>query len=198
MELKLQMVSSVADDAIRACEEWRERLVKSEKSGRISAAALSSVLVLVGSAIVILISDVTPLRLTDFLMQSGSTTYFAVVGPVSVGTGLLYYVISRHRPSAYSNLSDLIQRSKAENRTRPNAILMLTEQMVTRVLPQAKHDKFDSAIAYGILAFFLTAFIFPLNLPIATVVWVYFRYEAEAEFNRETTRFSNWKMRLQA
>ena len=188
--------ASIADDVIRASEQWYSRLVSSEKGGRALMSLLCGLLVFLGSIIIIFVSDSTPYKLTDYFIQYGATLYFEISIGASFGIGLLYYLFSSKRKSSYDELAKLIAQAKIEGESRPEPILALINH-VTGLLPKANQDRYDSAFLYGVLAFFLTAFLFPWNFIIALVIWLYFRYEASSEFNREILRFDAWKLRFQ-
>ncbi len=189
--------TSVAEDVIQDSERWYRELTTSENKDRIAAAILSGFLVLLGAIILILASDLTPYKLTDYFIQYGSAFFFEVAGSASILAGLLYYFIKRRRESKYAGLRELIERAKVEGQSRHEVMLNLISQMLG-VLPKIRDSKRDTAFFYGILVFILTVFLFPWNLFLAVAIWLYFRYEATSEFNREITRFDNWKVRYQS
>ncbi len=193
----MESASSVKDDVIRASEKWYSYLTGSEKEGRWATAVLCGLSVFLGSLLIIMAFDATPFKLTDYFIQYGSELYFEVAGVASICSGLLYYIIARRRKSKYTELHELIERAKIEGQSRPEIMIELINVM-TSILPKVRDSKRDTGFFYGVLVFFLTAFLFPYNLVLALVVWLYFRYEASSEFNREMTRFDNWKLKLQS
>ncbi len=104
----------VADDLIHASGVWYARLTGSERNGRVADAVLSAMLVLVGSIVLIAVSGATPYNLTGYFLENGSTVYFEAVGLVSILAGILYYTLARRRLSRYADLSQMIERAKAE------------------------------------------------------------------------------------
>ncbi len=186
---------SFAEDVIQASERCYAQLAGSEKSNRIALAFLSALLVFLGSIVAVLVLNATPYKPTEYLVQYGPAPYFEIVGLSSIIAGVLYYLIARRRPSRYANLLELIKRAKSEGQSRPELISELVRQ-VMGVLPEIRQDKYNDSLFYGILAFFLTAFLFPWNLIIVVAIWLYFRYEATSEYTREIIRFDNWKARL--
>jgi hypothetical protein len=198
-EKRRQMAQSIsiANDIIQASERCYGQLAGSEKGNRIAWAFLSALLVFVGSIVLILVLDATPFKPTDYFLQNGPALYFEVVGVLSIATGVLYYVLAMRRPSKYVSLSELISRARREGESNREVLLELVSQMI-QVLPKMKQDKYDDSFFYGVLAFFLTAFLFPWNLVIAVAIWLYFRYEATSEYSREIMRFDNWKIKLQS
>ena len=195
--MSLTTASSVKEDVIRASEKWYSYLASSEKNDRKADAILPGVLVFLGSIIIIIASDATPYKLTDYFIQYGAALYFEIVGIASISAGLLYYILVRRRQSKYAALGELIKRAKVEGQSRSEIILTLIDQMIA-VLPKVRDDKRNTGFFYGTLAFFLTAFLFPWNLFLAVAIWLYFRYEATIEFNREIMRFDNWKLKFQS
>ena len=187
--------TSIASDIIQASEDCYAQLAGSEKGNRIAWAFISALIVFVGSIVLILVLDATPYTLTNYFLQNGPALYFEVVGTLSVATGVLYYVLARRRPSKYASLRQLIEAAKSEGEARQEVLLELVSRMI-QILPKMKQDKYDDSFFYGVLAFILTAFLFPWNLVIAVAIWLYFRYEATAEYTREILRFDGWKMRL--
>ncbi len=195
--MSIASASSIKDDVIDASEKWYSFLTGSEKEGRWATAILCGVLVFLGSLLIVIASDATPFKLTDYFIHYGSELYFEVAGIASICSGLIYYMIARRRRSKYTELHELIERAKIEGQSRPEIMIELINAM-TSILPKVRDSKRDTAFFFGVLAFFLTAFLFPYNLVLALVVWLYFRYEASSEFNREMTRFDNWKLKFQS
>ena len=196
--MQLTGAPSVEEDVIEASQKWYSYLYNSEKSGRLFMSVLSAFLVFVGSLVVIFVSDMTSFKLTSYIIQYGPVPYFEITGVVAIVTGVLYYIFaSRHR-SKYARLHEDILMAKTEGKSKPQALLMLVSEMIEQVLPTVRQAKYDSAFLYGVIAFFLTAFLFPWNLILAIGIWLYFRYEASSEYNREIMRFDNWKLRLQS
>ncbi|MDG6998786.1 MAG: hypothetical protein JRN15_06700 [Nitrososphaerota archaeon] len=193
----MESASSVKDDVIGASEKWYSYLTGSEKEGRWATAVLCGVLVFLGSLLITIASDATSFKLTDYFFQYGSELFFEVAGVASICSGLIYYMIARRRKSKYTELHELIERAKIEGPSRPEIMIELINA-ITSILPKVRDSKRDTAFFLGVLAFFLTAFLFPYNLVLALVVWLYFRYEASSEFNREITRFDNWKLKFQS
>ncbi|MDG7001343.1 MAG: hypothetical protein JRN15_19780 [Nitrososphaerota archaeon] len=193
----MALAESIADDVIHASEKWYNQLASSERNDRLATAVLFAVLVFLGSIIVIAVSDATPYKLTKYFLQYGSAVYFEIVGIASVFVGVLYYILARRRRSSFSTLRELISQSKTKDRSKHEVILALVNQMID-VLPRVRQDKYNSALLYGVIAFFLMAFLFPFNLFLAVPVWLYFRYEATSEYRREIMRFDNWKLKLQS
>lgn len=154
-------------------------------------------LVFLGSTILIIAWDRTPFKLTEYFIEYGSTLYFEVVGIASISAGLLYYLVVRRRKSKYTALHELIERARVEGQSRPEIILALIDQMIS-ILPKVRDSKRDTALFYDVLVFFLTTFLFPFNLFLAVAIWLYFRYEATSEFNREIMRFDDWKLKFQS
>lgn len=190
-------VSSVKDDLIEESEKLYTSLVASEKSDRMVASILSGALILLGSAIIILASDVTARRLTDYFIHYGSTFYFEIAGMASIFAGLIYYSLAKRRKSKYAELKQVIEEAKSEGQSSRETALRLISK-VTSILPTVRDGKRDTAFFYGVLTFFLVAFLFPFNLILALAVWLYFRYEATSEFERKMTKFDNWKVKFQS
>jgi len=134
---------SVADDVIQASAWWYAQLTSSEKNDRITTGVFSALLAFVGSIIIILVSDATPYRLTDYFLQYGSTFYLGLVGPASIAVGVLYYILARRHPSRYNDLNALIEHAKVEGRSRPEIIL---------ILPKVRQDRYNTAFSYGVLS----------------------------------------------
>ena len=190
-------VISIKDDVVGASERLYSYLVGSEKEGRWVTAIFCGLFVFLGSLLLIIASEATPFKLTEYFFHNGSELFFGVVGVASISSGLLYYFVARRRESKYTNLRELIERAKAEGQSRPEIMIDLINA-ITTILPKIRDGKRDSAFFYGVLVFFLTAFLFPFNLFLALPVWLYFRYEANSEFNRQMNRFDNWKLKFQA
>ena len=114
-----------------------------------------------------------------------------------------YFIIERVQKPRFSELSDALaeMRRAKENQNLLEKTLHLIDRM-TECLPEVKKRRREDSFMYGVAAFILVSFLrtttFPgLNVLIGVLVWLYFRYEATKDYEREVSRFEEWRRRFE-
>ncbi|HEV2225237.1 MAG TPA: hypothetical protein VGR56_00370 [Nitrososphaerales archaeon] len=122
--------------------------------------------------------------------------FLAAVG-VGAGAGGVMYAIRRRRGFKFEELGVLLERMKT-GRTSSEDGLRLTDVMhqAARI---ARKQRLDSAFEYGVGAFIVVSVI-GLNAGFGAlagvVVYLYFRFEALRDYEREDQRYENSKKEL--
>ena len=182
--------------SLDSSEEWRNFLASNERNDRIANSVLSGLIVWVVAIISMIVLDATGRTLTEFLTRTDSSgIMLGLIAIASVAVGAVAFLILDRRESRYAELRIEINKIRVGRKEDPNALANLVAKMLD-VLPEVKKRKYDSALLYGFVSFFLTAFIFPFSLLIAIGIWLYFRYESTKDYDREIRKFENWKAEL--
>lgn len=177
-------------------EDWCNFLASNERNDRIANSVLSGLIVWVVAIISMIVLDATGRTLTEFLTRTDSSgIMLGLIAIASVAVGAVAFLILDRRESRYAELRIEINKIRVGRKEDPNALANLVAKMLD-VLPEVKKRKYDSALLYGVVSFFLTAFIFPFSLLIAIGIWLYFRYESTKDYDREIRKFENWKAEL--
>ena len=107
---------------------------------------------------------------------------------------------------ALQELKRAINEKKAKETNVIEKTLQLIDQMSLWV-PKLKQHKSDEAQAYGFAALLIVAFVsflfgtwivgLPISILIATIVWLYFRYEKRKEAELQIQEFNAWKQKFE-
>ena len=116
---------------------------------------------------------------------------------IGVGAGLLMYFIGRRRGFKFAELGTLLDRMKAGKASSEDGLRLM--DMMHQVALEARKQRFDSAFEYAVAAFILVAVV-GLNTGLGAlagvIVYLYFRFEATKEYEREDQRYENSKKEL--
>ncbi len=123
----------------------------------------------------------------------------AFLGSIAIGVaaGLIMYAVRRKRGFKFAELGDLLSKLKGGRASSEDG-LRLMDVMHQAALVMRK-QRLDSAFEYGVVAFVLVSVI-GLNAAIGAlagvVVYLYFRFEAIREYEREDERYEDSKTEL--
>jgi ABC-type multidrug transport system fused ATPase/permease subunit len=123
----------------------------------------------------------------------------AFLGAIATGVaaGTVMYAIRRRRGFKFAELGALLDKMKV-GKTASEDGLRLTDVM-HRVALTARKQRLDSAFEYGVAAFILVS-LMGLNAGIGglagVIVYLYFRFEAFREYEREDARYEDSKKEL--
>ena len=122
---------------------------------------------------------------------------FSIAVVIGAAAGLVTYLIRRRRGFKFAELGALLSRMKAGGASSEDGLRLMDamHQAATAV----KKRRLDSAFEYGVVAFALVALI-GLNAGIGAlagvIVYLYFRFEALREYEREEERYEDSKRQL--
>ncbi len=122
---------------------------------------------------------------------------FLVAIAIGVSAGLVMYSIRRRRGFKFAELGVLLEKMKAEKASSEDG-LRLTDVM-HQVALTARKQRLDSAFEYGVAAFILVSLVGlnPGTGALAGVVaYLYFRFEALREYEREDKKYEDSKKEL--
>ena len=175
-------------DMVRDADEYYARLnVQQFNQTRIYAAVMGSVIwfaVFAGLGIALYFNVKGPDITIDLL--------WAFLTAIASGfvTGAIMYLVRRQRASKFANLGALLTKMK-QGRVSSEDGLHLMDLMHQAALTMRK-QRLDSAFAYGVGAFILVSFV-GLNPGLGglagVVTYLYFRFEALREYEKEDERY---------
>jgi len=120
--------------------------------------------------------------------------FFIAVSAIAAGCAGTTYALRRRRRFPYAELNALVVKMK-EGNVSPEDGLRLVDSMHEVVLA-LKKGKVDDAFWYGGVAFALVAFFgknVAFGLLAGVIVYLYFRYEALREYEKESRRYEESK-----
>jgi hypothetical protein len=119
----------------------------------------------------------------------------AVVSGVLVG--LIMYVIRRQRGFKLAELGTLLDKMKGERASSEDGLRLM--EVMRQATLTVRKQRLDSAFEYGVAAFILVSLI-GLNAGFGAlagvIVYLYFRFEAMREYEREDARYEDSKKEL--
>ncbi len=122
---------------------------------------------------------------------------FLVAIVIGVAAGLAMYGIRRRRGFKFAELGALLEKMKTGRASSEDG-LRLTDVMQQAALTVRK-QQLDSAFEYGVVAFILVSLIGQnagFGALAGVVVYLYFRFEALREYEREDGRYEDSKKEL--
>jgi hypothetical protein len=181
------------DDIVRDADEFYNNLRRKHVSDtRLDVAIVSLVVWFASFATIGAISVFAFGKGIEYVLLS-----FLVGIVIAAMAGLLTYMIRRRRGFKFAELGVLLNQMKQSGVSSEDGLHLM--DAVRQASLVAKKRKMDSAFKYGVLAFAIVALI-GLNAGIGAlagvVVYLYFRFEALREYEREETRYEDSKQDL--
>ena len=181
------------DDIVRDADEYYTYL----KRKHVHETRLDVVVV----GLVVWFASFAAIGFSAFALYGRMIYYVAVAFSIAVvigaAAGLVTYLIRRRRGFKFVELGALLSRMKAGGASSEDGLRLMDamHQAATAV----KKRRLDSAFEYGVVAFALVALI-GLNAGIGAlagvIVYLYFRFEALREYEREEKRYEDSKKDL--
>lgn len=186
-----QMLSGMVQDA----EEYYSLLKQRHVSETRLHVALVGIVVWFASFLVLGVGTYLTINralAVDYLLAS-----FLVAIVIGVASGLVMYFVQRRRGFKFAELGNLLNKIKQGKASSEDG-LRLMDMMHQAALTVRKH-RLDTAFEYGVVAFILVAII-GLNAGFGAlagvIVYLYFRFEAMREYEREGERYEDSKKEL--
>jgi len=147
-----------------------------------------------------------------FIKHPGSNlVYLGALLALSLPTGLITYFYAKKRYTeeyvSWKNTIHGLKKAVTENKAEEASVIEKTLQVMDQTsawLPDLMRYKNEEALAYGFVAFLLTALVSansPLGMPIASLVgvmvWLYFRYERRKETDQQIKELEAWRRRFE-
>lgn len=194
-------IKSNLDSIVDIAEKWVVRLRRRRKQVKLAGAILTMLLVFVGVAGATFAYIVTQLTLSFFAQDPRLVLLLlAAVTGLSVGCGIGSYFFQSRKPDrSLDELADLVTQMKREqsnvgSQTVSPDVLSIAEKILN-LLPEVVRKRNRDSFLFGLLAFVLT--VIPARLPLAiligVLVWLYFRYEMNKDYDNEIARFEEQK-----
>ena len=183
------------DDTVKDAEEYYKYLSeKHVKDSRVDA-AVAGLLVWFATFAVLGFGAITTIAAADVYRYLFGA-FLVAVGIGAVATAATY-LIRRKRGFKFAELGGLIDKMKRGGASSEDGVrLMDAMHQASLVL---KKRKMDTAFEYGVLAFVLVAIIGRnggIGALAGVVVYLYFRFEALREFERDEKRYEDSKREL--
>ncbi len=181
------------DDIVRDADEYYTYL----KRKHIHETRLDVVVV----GLVVWFASFAAIGFSAFALYGRMIYYVAVAFSIAVvigaAAGLVTYLIRRRRGFKFAELGALLSRMKAGGASSEDGLRLM--DMMHQAATAVKKRRLDSAFEYGVVAFALVALI-GLNAGIGAlagvIVYLYFRFEALREYEREEERYEDSKRQL--
>jgi hypothetical protein len=194
-------IKSNLDAIVDIAEKWLLRLRRRRKQVKLASAILTAVLVFVAVAGATFAYIVTQYTLSFFYQHPKLIVIiFVSVAALAIvlGAGSFFFE-GRKLDRSLDELEDLIvqmkrQRVAADAQAVSPDLLAVTEKILN-LLPEVVRKRNQDSFLFGVLAFVLTAVPArpPLAILIGVLVWLYFRYEMNKDYDREIARFEEQK-----
>ena len=181
------------DDIVRDADEYYTYLMRKH----IHETRLDVVVV----GLVVWFASFAAIGFSAFALYGRMIYYVAVAFSIAVvigaAAGLVTYLIRRRRGFKFAELGALLSRMKAGGASSEDGLRLM--DMMHQAATAVKKRRLDSAFEYGVVAFALVALI-GLNAGIGAlagvIVYLYFRFEALREYEREEERYEDSKRQL--
>ena len=182
-------------DMVRDADEYYAQLLKRQVGATRLHVAVVGVVVWFAAFVVLGVGayfTIARTMLIQYLLAA-----FLVAIAVGVVAGLVMYAIRRRRGFKFAELGDLLRKMKG-GRTSSEDGLHLMDVMHQAAL-MVRKQRLDLAFEYGVAAFILVSVV-GLNAGFGAlagvVVYLYFRFEALREYEREDDRYEDSKKEL--
>ncbi len=197
-----QEIKSNIDSIIDISEKWLVKLRRRRKQVKLAGAILTTLLVFVGSVAVALGYILSEYSIGFFIQHR---VIFLIVllaaGIIAIFSGVASYMVQgRKQDKSLDELASLISQIKkelqnAQNQGPISADMLPLAEKILALVPEVVRKRNQDSFLFGILAFVIT--IIPAKLPFAiligVLVWLYFRYEMNKDYDREIARFQEQK-----
>ena len=181
------------DDIVRDADDYYNSLRRKHVSDtRLDVGVVS---------LVVWFASFAAIGLSAFALYGREIRYvlvsFLVAIVIAAAAGLATYTMRRRRGFKFAELGVLLNKMKQGGATSEDGLHLM--DAVRQASLVAKKRKMDSAFKYGVVAFAVVALI-GLNAAIGAlagvIVYLYFRFEALREYEREEKRYEDSKKDL--
>ena len=181
------------DDIVRDADEYYNNLRRKHVSDtRLDVGVVS---------LVVWFASFAAIGLSAFALYGREIRYvlvsFLVAIVIAAAAGLATYTMRRRRGFKFAELGVLLNKMKQGGATSEDGLHLM--DAVRQASLVAKKRKMDSAFKYGVVAFAVVALI-GLNAAIGAlagvIAYLYFRFEALREYEREEKRYEDSKKDL--
>jgi hypothetical protein len=188
-----QRTDQTLDDIVRDADEYYNYLGKKHVTETRLDVAVVSLVVWFASFAVIGAISVFAFRLgIELLVLS-----FLVAIVIAATAGLATYLIRRKRGSKFAELGVLVKKMKQGDVSSEDGLHLIDAMHQARLV--ARKRKMDSAFEYAVVAFAIVALIgvnAGFGALAGVIVYLYFRFEALREFEKDERRYEDSKKEL--
>jgi hypothetical protein len=183
------------EDMVKEAEEYYDDLQqKRVRESRVDAAVV---------AIIVWFASFTVLGVGAYFTIKGPSfveyllgAFLAAIG-IGAASGLVTYLVRRRRGSGFAELGQLIKKMKEGGATSEDGLRLV--DAMHRASLVAKKRKMVTAFEYGVIAFAIVALVSVnpgAGALAGVIVFLYFRFEALRESEREERRYDDSKREL--
>jgi hypothetical protein len=191
-----KQIESNLDSIVQIAEKWLRRLKRRRHQVRLATAFLTTLVVFFGFAGFTFGYILEEYSFAFFLGHSVIIlTLLGLIALASLLSGVVaYFLLGRNQDAKLEDLSNTvneIKKREAESKGVMTAdVLVLAEKIMTLV-PELVRKRNQDSFLFGLLAFVLTVIPAkpPLALLIAVLVWLFFRYEMNKDYEKEVAKF---------
>ena len=188
-----QRADQKLDDIVRDADDYYNNLRRKHVSDtRLDVAVVSLVVWFASFAVL----GLTSILIFGYVISS-IVLPFLVAIVVGAGAGLATYVIRQRRGFKFAELGALLNKMKQGGVSSEDGLHLMDAMHQARLV--ATKRKMDSAFEYGVLAFALVALTgqsAAIGALAGVIVYLYFRFEALREYEREEGRYEDSKRDL--
>ncbi|OLD11783.1 MAG: hypothetical protein AUI93_04040 [Crenarchaeota archaeon 13_1_40CM_3_52_10] len=188
-----QRTDQMLDDIVRDADEYYNSLGRKHVSEtRLDVAVVSLVVWFASFAVL----GLTSILIFGYVISS-IVLPFLIAIVIGAAAGVATYLIRRRRGFKFAELGVLLKKMKQGGVSSEDGLHLMDAMHQARLV--ARKRKMDSAFEYGVLAFALVALIgrnAAIGALAGVIVYLYFRFEALREFEKEETRYEDSKKEL--
>jgi len=183
----------VLDDIVRDADEYYNHLSRKHVSEtRLDVAVVSLIVWFASFAVIGLSSLALYGQDIRYIVVS-----FVVAVVIGAGAGVVTYATRRRRGFRFSELSVLLKKMKEGGASSEDGLRLMDAMHQAALV--ARKRTIDSAFEYGVVAFALVAVIgrnAGIGALAGVVTYLYFRFEALREYEKEDARYEDSKKEL--
>ena len=190
-----RQIQSNLDSIVDIAEKWLRRLRRRRKQIRLATAFLTTLLVLFGFT-AFTFGYIMTYSFSFFSSHpSVILAFLGLIAVASILSGVVsYFAIGRKQDASLDDLANVISQIKKHNSENQGVmtvdVLSLAEKIMS-LLPELVRKRNQDSFLFGIVAFVLT--VIPAKLPLAlligVLVWLFFRYEMNRDYEKEVAKF---------
>jgi Flp pilus assembly protein TadB len=179
------------EDIVRDADEYYNYLKgKNVNETRVHVAVVS---------LVVWFASFAAIGLSSFAIYGRQISYLVVAFVIAIVIGAVAGITTyaRRRRFKFAEFGDLLQKVKERGASSEDGLHLMDTMHQAALL--AKKRKLDSALEYGVLSFALVALVgmsAAVGALAGVIVYLYFRYEAQREYEKEEKRYEDSKRDL--
>ena len=191
-----QQIQSNLESIVDIAEKWLRRLRRRRKEVKLATAFLTTLLVFFGFTAFTFGYILEEYSFSFFSLHPNVIlTMLGLIAIASILSGVVsYFSLGRKQDTKLDDLANAINEIKKRNSENQGAmtvdVLTLAEKIMT-LLPELVRKRNQDSFLFGIVAFVIALIPAkaPLALLIGVLVWLFFRYEMNKDYEKEVAKF---------